>query len=289
MRPLWKGHISFGLVMIPVSLFSGEAPQSQLDLDMLDEKDHARIKLLRVNENTKKEVAWKSIVKGYEYEDGKYVVLDKKDFEAAASSVTKGVELLDCVKLDQVSPVYFEKPYYLEPAKGGEKGYVLLRDVLKRSGRIGIAKTVLQSRPHLAALIPQDNVLTLLTMRYPAQVRDPGDLHIPKSGGSASKPTPREMDMAEQLVEGMATDWDPSRYHDEYREALDKVIKDKVGSRGKKRKAAVEEVDELPPTYNIMDLLRKSVEGRSSAKPRVRAKAPAKQSRSSGTAKRKAG
>jgi DNA end-binding protein Ku len=229
-------------------------------------------------------------VKGYEYEDGKYVVLDRKDFESAARSVTKGVELLDCVKLEQVSPVYFEKPYYLEPAKGGEKGYVLLRDVLKRSGRIGIAHTVLQSRPHLAALIPQDNVLTLLTMRYPKQVRDPGDLHIPKSGSGATKPTPREMDMAEQLVEGMATDWDPSRYHDEYRESLDKVIKDKIGSHGKKRKAtaAEEETEDLPPTYNIMDLLRKSVEGRSSAKKSSRSKV-AKQSKANGQHKRKAG
>lgn len=262
MRPVWKGHISFGLVMIPVVAYSGEEPQGDLDLDMIDGRDQSRIKYLRVNATTGKEVPWKSIVKGYEYEDGKYVILKPEDFRAAAATVAKGIEIVDFVDRDAISPVYFEKPYYIEPSKGGEKGYDLLRRVLQRTKRVGVARAVLHTRLHLAAIITQDDVLTLISMRFQHQVRKPSVVNTPGKDGSA-RATSREIEMAEKLIEGMTTDWEPSRYHDDYRDVLNKFIQQRIRLGGRKVVSIAAEEEQLPENYNIMDLLKKSVNSRS--------------------------
>ncbi len=262
-RALWKGFVSFGLVMIPVSLYSGESPQAGLDLDMLDAHDLSRIRFKRVNEKTGREVAWGSIVKGYEFEKGHYVVLQPEDFKAAAADVVRGgIEITDFVDRDQISPVYYEKPYYLEPAKNGQKGYSLLREALRKSGRVGIAKVVIQTRQRLAALMPQGAALVLVTMRFGEEVRDAADLKLPPAGAKAA---PRELDMAQRLIDDMTGDWDPSRYRDQYRDALRKVIEDRAHhpDGGKRRKPPEQEAP--PESYNMMELLRRSVEGQKTA------------------------
>lgn len=261
MRPLWKGHIRFGLVLIPVVLYSGEAPQAELDLDMLDERDQSRIRYQRVNEKTGEEVPWKSIVKGYQYTKGKYVILTPEDFKAAAEGATKGVDLLEFVPLDSIDPAYFEKPYVLEPSKDGEKGYVLLRETLKRMKLIGISRVVIQTREHLAALMPHDDALMLLTMRFPAELRGADDFKIPQGNSGAAKVQPAELKMAEMLVESMKTAWDPTRHQDRYRKSLEKFIKQKIAGKGKATPAVEEDAD-VPESFNIMDLLRKSVKGK---------------------------
>jgi DNA end-binding protein Ku len=284
-RPIWKGFISFGLVMIPVTLYSGESPQSSIDLDMLDKRDHERIRYQRVNEKTGREVAWSSIVKGYQYEEGKYVVLTPDDFKLAAKNAVRGgIEILDFVDQTEISPAYFEKPYFLEPGKHGEKGYVVLRETLKKSGRAGIAKTVIQTREHLAALLVEGNALQLITMRFADELRDASELKLPAGGARGST---REIEMAERLVQGMTSSWDPSKYHDTYREALTKIIKDKTrGPDDRPRRTKTAE-EEPPESYNIMDLLQKSLEGK--AKPAARRASAAQNKKVRRAFRRKAG
>jgi DNA end-binding protein Ku len=259
-RPIWKGFVSFGLVMIPVTLYSGESPQASLDLDMLDERDLSRIRFRRVNEKSGEEVPWASIVKGYQYEKDRYVILTPEDFKAAAADVVRGgIEIMGFVDRDQISPVYYEKPYYLEPGKNGEKGYMLLREALKKSGRIGIAKVVIQTRQRLAALMVDGAALVLVTMRFPEEVRDAGELKVPPAGTARARG--KELEMAQRLVDEMSSDWHPEEYHDEYRAALRRVIEERAKSPegGPKRRKPVPEAP--PESYNLMEMLRKSVEG----------------------------
>src|SRR5262249_18468375 len=157
----------------------------------------------------------------------RYVVLEPEDFKAAAADIVRGgAEIVDFVEEADISPAFYEKPYYLEPAKNGEKGYILLRDALQKSGRVGIPKVVIQTRQHLAALMPRDQALMLVTMRFGAEVRDAQDLKLPPI--SKARPQGRELDMAQKLIDEMTTQWDPSKYHDEYREALRKVIEERL-------------------------------------------------------------
>jgi DNA end-binding protein Ku len=254
-RPIWKGHLSFGLVNIPVTLHSAEAKESHLDFDMLDSRDRSRVRYLRVNEKTGKEVPWKSIVKGVKRNDA-YVVLEEADFKRAAAQVTKGLEITEFVDAGSISAVHFERPYYLSPGDGGDKGYALLRDALKKTGRVGIAKLVIHSRERLAAIMPEDNGLMLITMRFGDELRDVEDVETP--GPGAARLASKELTLATQLIEGMAAQWDPARHHDTYRESLKKVVDQKAKSKGK----AVEPIAEThapTPRGDIIDLLRQSV------------------------------
>jgi DNA end-binding protein Ku len=267
-RPVWKGHLSFGLVNIPVTLHSAEARESHIDFDMLDSRDLSRVRYLRVNEKTGKEVPWKSIVKGVRRKDD-YIVLDEADFKRAAAKATRGLEILEFVDDDSISAVYFERPYYLAPGEGGDKGYALLRDALKKSGRIGIARLVVHTRERLAAIIPQGEHLTLVTMRFGDEVRDADEVDTP--GPGAARLAAKELSLATQLVDGMVAEWDPSKYHDTYRQTLKKVIEQKARSGGK----PAEPIEEPEPTPrdDLMELLRQSVQ--KSGSPR-RHKRPAK-------------
>jgi DNA end-binding protein Ku len=270
-----KGNISFGLVMIPVSLYSAEAKAAQLDLDMIDARTGERIRYKRVNERTGQEVPWKSIAKGYLHDD-RYITLTDADFKKAAKDVTRGIEILRFVPAEQISPLYFTRPYYIMPGKGGEKAYALLRDVLRRSERVGVCKAVLHAREHLGALTVHDDLLVLLLLRFAEELRSPKDLDLaPPAKG---KVAPRELEMAEQLVKGMSGEWEPEKFHDEYRDALRKFIEAKAatGTKGRKARDAEEEDEEAPASYNIMDLLRESVKKqKTNAKPSTRtAKTP---------------
>src|SRR5918993_281460 len=225
MRSIWSGAIGFGLVNIPVKLFSA-IQQSDLDLDMLDKKDHSNIRFQRVNEKTGKEVPWENIVRGYKL-DGQYVVLSDEDFKKASPEKTKIIEIAEFVDEDKVDSIYFENPYYLEPQKAGVKAYGLLRDALKKTGKTGLSTFVLRSKESLALLKVSGNLLILQKIRYEQEIRKPEDLAIPDS---TSKPT--ELKMAISLIEQLSGKFDISKYKDTYSDELMKLIHAKA--KGKK-------------------------------------------------------
>jgi len=223
MRAIWKGTISFGLVSIPVSLYPA-IRREELQFRLLRGSDLSPVNYKRVAEKDGKEVPWKSIVKGYEYEKGKFVVLKEEDFKRVDVEATQTVEIMNFVELADVDPLLFYKPYHLEAGKGGGKAYILLRDALVKSGKIAIAHVVIKTRQHLAAIKPQDKNLMLELMHFPDELRDKSELKAPE--GKA--PAKAEINMAEKLIESMTTPWKPEEYEDEYRKSLEKMIEDKV-------------------------------------------------------------
>ena len=259
-RPIWNGSIDFGLVNIPVKLYSAQAA-SQLDFDLLDKRDFSRVRYRRVNEKTGREVPWDQIVKGYEYEKGEYVALSDKDFRDANVEATQSIEIMDFVDAADISPLHFETPYYLEPLKNGRRAYALLREVMQKAGKVGVAKVVIRNRQRLAALIPQGPLLALNILRYAHELRDPAQLELPQTKAK-DELSNQEIKMAEQLVENMVGKWSPEKYRDEYYEDLLKLIDEKVKA-GKTK--VVEPAGETPrpkregKVIDIMDLLRQSV------------------------------
>lgn len=227
MRAIWTGAIGFGLVNIPVKLYSA-TEQSELDLDMLDKNDHAHIKFKRVNEETGKEVKWNNIVKGYKYK-GDYVILNDKDFEQASPKKSKFIEITDFVFEKDIDSVYFETPYFLEPEKSGTKAYSLLREAFKKSGKAGMGTFVLRNKEHLCILRPYKNAIVLNRLRFAEEVRDTKELKLPKD-----KPKPGEMKMALTLIDQLTSDFDIKKFKDTYTAELKKMIKAKAS--GKKVK-----------------------------------------------------
>jgi DNA end-binding protein Ku len=260
-RAIWKGSIDFGLVNIPVSLYSAEAP-ANLDFDMLDKRDFSRIRYQRVNEKTGKEVPWEQIIKGYQYKKGEYVALTDDDFRRANVEATQSITITDFVDAAEISPVYYDKPYYLEPIKNGRRAYALLREVMRKTGKAGIAKVVIRSRQHLAALLVDGPRLILNLLRFPHELRDASGLEIPENGSKSTDVSQQEIKMAERLVESMVGKWTPEKYHDEYRDDLLKLIDKKVES-GKTKMVAPAERAERPQrqgkVIDIMHLLQQSV------------------------------
>jgi len=271
-RSLWKGAISFGLVNIPVILSSAENRNS-FDLTMLDRRNMKPVGVKRYNKETEKEVGWDDIVKGYEYEKDRYVVLTDEDFKRANVKATQTVDIIAFVEAKAVAPTYFETPYYLTPDKRGEKGYVLLRETLKATNKIGIATVVIRTRQYLAALIPSRDVIVLNTLRYKNELKSAKDLEVPSGNLKASGVSPREIEMAKKLVEEMTEQWKPERYRDTYHDDLMKLI-DKRIKAGKTEvisEAEAEEDQEKPARGEVIDLmalLKRSVQakGQSSAK-----------------------
>ncbi|MBL7719134.1 MAG: Ku protein [Flavipsychrobacter sp.] len=221
MRAIWSGAIGFGLVNIPVRIFSA-VQSSALDLDMLDKHDNARIRYQRVNEETGEEVAWGDIVKGYKVED-KYVVLTEDDFAKASPEKSKTIEIQEFAEEVEIDTTFYEMPYYLEPAKGGERAYALLREALKDSGKVAIGTFVMRTKENLCLLKPQGNMLLLLRLRFHEEIRDYEDLNIP-TARTAVKPA--ELKMAKALIAQLTPkSFDISRYKDTYDAALLKMIK----------------------------------------------------------------
>jgi DNA end-binding protein Ku len=203
-RGLWKGAISFGLVNVPVELFSAEKRSSELDLTMLDKRDLAPVGYKRYNKASGEDVPWGEIVKGYEYEDGKYVVLSEEDFRRANVEASRTVEIVAFVERDAVPPKFFQTPYYLAPGKRGEKAYALLRETLQKADKIGIATVVIRTRQYLAAVYPENEMLMMDTLRYADELRDVEELGIPAASLKGPKVTAKEIDLALRLVEDMA-------------------------------------------------------------------------------------
>ncbi len=209
MRAIWTGAIGFGLVNIPVKIFSA-VQQSELDLDMLDKKDHANIKFQRVNANTGKEVAWENIIRGFKIND-RYVILTDEDFEKASPEKNKMIEINEFIDEKEIDSLYFEMPYYLQPEKSGVKAYALLRDALKKTGKAGLGTFVLRNRESLVLVKAHDDILILNKIRFQQEIRDPEEIKIP-----AGKNKPGEMKMAIQLIEQLTTDFNIARYKDTY-------------------------------------------------------------------------
>jgi DNA end-binding protein Ku len=226
MKAIWTGAIGFGLVNIPVKIFAA-VEESNLDLDMLDKKDNARIKFKRVNENTGKEVAWENIVKGFDYE-GKYVLLTEEDFEKASPEKSKIIEISEFVNESEIESFFFEMPYFLEPQKSGEKAYVLLREALKKSGKVGLGSFVLRSKESLCVLKPVDTVIVLNKIRFAQEIRNVNELNIPQSPAIKKD----ELKMAMALINQLTRRFNIAKYKDTYSEELMKLIKAKA--RGKK-------------------------------------------------------
>lgn len=225
MRAIWSGSIGFGLVNIPVKLYSA-TQDSRLDLDMLDSHGLAHIKFKRVNENTGKEVPWEQIVKGYLYND-EYVILEDEDYEAASPKKSKIIEIESFVDEVSIDDIYFENPYFLEPAKGGEKAYELLLEALQKTGKAGLSRFVLRTQEHLAVIRPRENYLLLQQLRYEEEIRSAEDLNLPDNVKIAK----RELDMAIELIKQYTTEFDISQYKDEYKAELMKIIKAKAGGK----------------------------------------------------------
>jgi DNA end-binding protein Ku len=242
MRALWKGAITFGLVTIPVSLFPATR-REELKFRLLRASDHSPVNYKRVAEVDGKEVPWDQIVKGYEYEKGKFVLLKEEDFARVDVEATQTVDIMNFVSLDDVDPLLFYKPYYLEAGKGGDKAYVLLRDALNETGKIAIAKVVIRTRQHLAAVKPQEKGLMLEPMHFPKELV-PVEEFNEKAVGKA------EMQMAKQLIGSMTSDWDPDQYNDEYRDALEKLIEEKLENPDKPPAPA-----KKPKATNVIDLV----------------------------------
>jgi DNA end-binding protein Ku len=248
------------LVNIPVALYSAEADGS-LDFDLLDRRDFSRVRYRRVNEKTGREVPWDEIVKGYEYQKGEYVALTDDDFLKANVEATQSIEILDFVDGADISPIYFDKPYYLTPLKNGQRAYALLREIMKRSGKVGIARVVIRSRQHLAALLVDGPVLILNLLRFSHELRDPLALDVPEAKSAAG--TNQELKMAEQLVEAMSGKWNPAKYRDEYPQDLLQMIDKKIKSGQTKAVAPVETAPRLKQYGKVIDmmhLLRQSME-----------------------------
>lgn len=264
-RALWKGAISFGLIHIPVDLFSAEN-SNQLDLDMLDKRDFSPIGYKRVNKVSGKEVEWKDIVKGYEFEDNQYVVLSEEDVKRANPEATQTINIMAFIEAAEISPVYFEQPYYLTPSKGGDKVYALLRETLKKSNKVAIAQLVIRVKQHLAALIPIGDMIVLNILRYADEIRPMQDYKLPDAKASKNAVSTKEVQMAMALVEGMTEKWNPENFKDTYRDDLMKLIQKRIKS--KQTKVLDESKVESPaPASNIVDimaLLKQSIDAKTS-------------------------
>jgi len=222
MRSIWTGSISFGLINIPVKIFSA-VQESTLNLDMLDRRDHSNIHFKRVNAETGKEVAYEDIVKGYNL-NGRYVVLEDKDFESADAVKTKTIEILNFTDEKEIDSIYYEKPYYLEPDKSGTKAYALLRDSLQASGKVGVTSFVLRNHEALAILRSRGKVIVLNRIRFEEEIREPGDLKLPP----LSKGNKKEMDMADKLIAQLSEKFNIADYKDTYSAKLMKIIRQKA-------------------------------------------------------------
>ncbi|GFO58895.1 non-homologous end joining protein Ku [Geomonas silvestris] len=251
MRAMWSGSISFGLVNIPVKLFSGSESRT-LDLDMLRKGDLCPIKYLRVCKLDNKEVPYEEIVKGYEYTDGEYIVLTDKDFESASVEKTHLIDILDFVDEREIDTRYFEKPYYLEPDKSGTKAYALLREALKRSGRVGIATFVLRNRGSLAVIKPLDDLLVLNNIRFQNEIRSPEELKLPGSENLREQ----EVELALTLIDQLTTKFDPAKYKDKYLDDLKRVIQEKAQGREPQPAAAPAQPGKV---IDMMELLKESL------------------------------
>jgi len=262
---MWKGAVSFGLVYIPVEMYSA-ASSSTLDLNLLDKRDFSPVGYQRVNKRTGKTVEWANIVKGYEYKKGEYVALSDEDFRQANVKASQTIEITSFTNAVDIAPEFYETPYYLAPAKGGQKGYTLLRETLLRTGKVAVGSVVMRGRQHFGVIGADKRALLFNTLRFAAELRSVEDLDLPASGAKAAIVSPKEVAMAEKLLEEMSAPWKPDEYHDSYREDLMRQIKEKIRKRQTHvltaKEATPKEGRQSAQVIDLMAVLKKSLESR---------------------------
>ena len=263
-RAIWKGSISFGLVNIPVGLFSASSPD-ELSFSMLDRRDMSPIGYKKVNKATGEDVPKEDIVKGYKFGPDRFVTVEDADFKRASPEKTQRIDIVRFVDLGRIAPAYFERPYYLEPDPKAEKAYAILREAMRRSGKIGVATVVLRAKQYLAALIPQGRIMTLELLRYPDELRDPGELRAPEEDVSRLQVREEELKMAQRLIDELAGPWKPQDFRDEYRDELLAFIERKAKEGKVETAPAPEAAATAPPPADIMELLKRSLEQRGEA------------------------
>ncbi len=256
MRAIWKGAISFGLVNIPVGLYSATRPANEVKFRLLRDSDHSPVKYKRVAETDGKEVPWENIVKGFEHQKDDFVVMTPKDFERVNIKSNQTVDIKEFVSLEEIDPMFFDQPYFLAPEKGGEKAYVLLREALKKTGKVGIAKVTIKTREHLAAVKPLEDALVLELMHFAEELADTKQLNLPFKVDTGKK----ELAMAESLIEGMTDKWKPENYQDEYREGLMKVIEEKIAAGGKELPAQKAKSGKATNVVDLVSILQQSLD-----------------------------
>jgi DNA end-binding protein Ku len=279
-RAIWSGSISFGLLNVPVKLYSAVSKQT-VRFRELREGDGSRVKHKRVAESDGKEVPYEKIVKGYEYAPDQYVVLTKDELSDLEPQRSRAIEIQDFVDLDDIDPIYFEQPYYLGPDKGAERAYGLLVQAMKDARKVAVARFVLRNKEHLAAIRPMGDVLTLTTMRFHDEVTSPEDLDDVFEDSKPKKPEQKELAMAKQLIESLTSDFNPSSYHDEYREELLDLLESKAA--GKEVVSAPSEEPKPTKAPDLMAALEESlnaVRGEEAATDGKAKKAPAKKPKS---------
>jgi DNA end-binding protein Ku len=262
-RALWKGAISFGLVTIPVSLYPAKEARENVSFHMLHRDDLRRVHNKRVDEEGH-EVALEDVVKGYEYERDQYVVLEPADLKRANVEATQSIDIMQFVDGGDIDITYYDTPYYTEPAKAGRRAYALLRETIRRSGKVGVARIVIRERQHLCAVLADGPVILAYTLRWPYQLREAADLDLPSENLDELAVTDQELKMAEQLVEAMVGEWRPEQYTDTYRNDLLRMIDEKVKG-GKVTARKEPKPKEGAEVVDIMALLRRSVEERQTA------------------------
>lgn len=278
MRPIWKGAISFGLVTIPVQVLPATSAAEKISFKMLRKKDLSPIKYKRVAETDGKEVPWEEIVKGYEYEKGKFVIFTDEDFDKVELESVDSIAIQEFVDLAEINPIFFDKPYYVEPLKGGGAAYALLRDVLSETGKVGIAKVAMRGKQHLAALKANGQLLALELLHFPQEIAPAEEIRVPEIKPLGS----REKAMAKSLVEQMTGTWKPEQYADEYSDALMKLVDKKIAAGGKELPTS--DKRSTPTATNVIDLmsvLEQSLKGGGKKPTKTSAKSskPAKQKR----------
>jgi DNA end-binding protein Ku len=280
-RPVWNGVISFGLLNVPVQLHTA-SHTVDLHFRMIDSRNKKPIRYERVNAETGEEVPWKDVVKAFEYSKGNYVVVKEDELRKAAPEATETVDIETFVDQASVDPMYFEKPYYLAPGKRAEKGYVLLREVLRRAGKVGIARVVIRTRQYLAMLMPRDDALVLNLLRFPQEIVAADEFKFPTGALAKYRISATELHMAEELLKSMTGKWNPADYKDEFREKLRKLIQKHVD---KEQGTVTFAKDETAPEHsatNVVDfmaLLKKSLAKKTTAPSRARGSAKKKRTR----------
>ncbi|WP_392538438.1 Ku protein [Legionella sp. 227] len=264
-RSIWKGDISFGLVSIPISLISTEE-KNEIHFHLLNSKTQTRVRYQRVDEESGKEVPWNEIVKGYEYDKGNYIIVNEEAFEKASPELFKTIDIEEFVDMKDIDSLFFTKPYYLIPEGKNKKAYVLLREALKKTNKVGVAKTILRTKEYLSIILPHEHTLLLYLIHFKDELRSEEDLNVPKENIKTYKISDKEIKMAVDLINDMSATWEPEKYHNEYRETmqkwLDQQIKD-ITKKGKKVSKAVRSHDSV---VDFVSLLKESMKKKKSNK-----------------------
>ncbi len=257
-RSIWKGDISFGLVSIPISLISTEE-NNEIHFHLLNAKTKSRIKYQRVDESTGKEVGWEDIVKGYEYDKGSYLIVNEEAFEKASPELYKTIDIEEFVDLDEIDSLYFTKPYYLIPEGKNKKAYVLLREALKKTNKVGVAKTILRTKEYLSLILPHQNTILLYLIHFQDEIRSEEELNVPKEEVKTYKISEKEIKMAMDLIKDMSNKWEPEKYHNEYREVLQKWLDKQTEALLKSGKKVTKAAKSHDSVIDFVSLLKESM------------------------------